>query len=604
MIHRPTKMIHVPASPSHANEFSLSDDDVAAGGAQCRGTDGGRRGERATASPLMLAGVWCVVFVARWAYAANRNVYHLAPDEPATLGMARWLSGNGDWTMFRAATWRPGLATILAPIFWFADDPEAIYRAALVVNAAIGALGAVVLVGLVARLCCMGVTGSVLISGSVAVLPASLSASAYVWAEPLVTVTFLIATCGVLRYWDEPRLAGGLVATVAASAGMACHGRMMPFVVLVAIALVGGSIRHRRRSDGLVIVGATLVAAGCAVAYSGFVISRVWADPADTNTAGSTLARLGRPTGVLDAAAGQVWYLLTASVGVVGVGIFVLVRTARSHTVRGRDARLLLFLTVPLIIVSMVFMADRPRVDQLVYGRYNDAIVWPVFAVGMVWLLRDVRTELRRTVWWVTAVTVATTVELGLLIQQLHSDQLGRGGAEYAMVPGIRMFSGSLDQIPVLRITALASLSIAFVFAAARWRGGQPWLVGGVLGALMLAGAFSTRDLGGRLNSGESARGVLAIEDGRIPPDAVLGARFAPDVLSPNVSPWNQLNHVLLFQWYLTERTFVEDFGNDDATGPFVFAPSNEALMEISGGTIIWDDPGSNMALWREPLDG
>ena len=37
----------------------------------------------------------------------------------------------------------------------------------------------------------------------------------------------------------------------------------------------------------------------------------------------------------------------------------------------------------PLLLTSVVFMADRPRPDQFVYGRYNDAVMWPVIVLGL-----------------------------------------------------------------------------------------------------------------------------------------------------------------------------------------------------------------------------
>jgi hypothetical protein len=42
-------------------------------------------------------------------------MFHMTPDEPAQLAMARLISGGLRWNMFDHSTWRPGMAVLLAP---------------------------------------------------------------------------------------------------------------------------------------------------------------------------------------------------------------------------------------------------------------------------------------------------------------------------------------------------------------------------------------------------------------------------------------------------------------------------------------------------------
>ena len=66
----------------------------------------------------------CVVTAVRWWEAADRRVFHVAPDEPGQLAMARWLSGGTRWNMFDHLTWRPGYALTLAPLARIVDGGE------------------------------------------------------------------------------------------------------------------------------------------------------------------------------------------------------------------------------------------------------------------------------------------------------------------------------------------------------------------------------------------------------------------------------------------------------------------------------------------------
>ncbi len=41
-------------------------------------------------------------------------------------------------------------------------------------------------------------------------------------------------------------------------------------------------------------------------------------------------------------------------------------------------------------------MSDRPRPDQFIYGRYNDAVMWPIIVIGLAWVAGAVRHGISR----------------------------------------------------------------------------------------------------------------------------------------------------------------------------------------------------------------
>ena len=60
--------------------------------------------------PQPVRALWAlgvVVAAARWIFSHNRIMFHMAPDEPAQLAMARLISGGPRWNMFDHAPGRP-----------------------------------------------------------------------------------------------------------------------------------------------------------------------------------------------------------------------------------------------------------------------------------------------------------------------------------------------------------------------------------------------------------------------------------------------------------------------------------------------------------------
>lgn len=176
----------------------------------------------------VLAGV---VTAVRCGFNWNRSFFNIHPDGPAHLGMARWISGTGPWHMFDMSVWRPGFATLVAPLFWLTDDPEVVIRLTLAVNATLGGLAAVVLARLMVRLTDLSAPSILIAAGLIASMPAALAASAHVWAEPLVTLCFLALLWLVLDFFDGGRWQAAASGIVVAAVAATVHGRLLPTAV-------------------------------------------------------------------------------------------------------------------------------------------------------------------------------------------------------------------------------------------------------------------------------------------------------------------------------------------------------------------------------------
>jgi hypothetical protein len=544
-----------------------------------------------------------VVAAIRYLYVLDRNTVSLSPDEFSSLAIARFLSG-GEFNMLVAGTYRIGPALLVTPWSWLFDDPTLIVRFGLATNAAVAGVTMFVMVPIVARLTSFGRSGVLFISGVIALLPQSLEASAHLWAEPLVTLTFLGTLGALLRHLDETDLRSSFVAIGWATGAAASHGRLLPLAAVVSVVIVVPAVARRRFRFAAVNSGAVVVALGGATLVHRWVVSRVWELPGRGNSEMTVLRRLGQPLEVLDAAAGQTWYQIAASGLLVVFGLVELVRRSlgRAGRQQQRDAWVVLGATLPLVGVSFAFMSDVGRADHVLYGRYIDAVIWPVLAVGAHWLfvVRPVMSVRRRR--FVLAAAAVVFVELGLVVHQLHRHQIRVVGVN-AMIAGIVPYSdrGSINALVVTGF-GLITAALLFWFARASAADRRVWSCV-VVAVVATAGVrlwAAQRPDANRPDYGAEARAILDLAD-RPPLGSEIGVSLMPNEYGPIIPRITQLYVAYSYQLSLPEYRFVFDNGPADDVGPYVFAVDNDALLTRAGGTIVWEHPTMAMALWKEP---
>lgn len=543
------------------------------------------------------------VFLIRLLLALEREVFTVSADEPANLAMARTLSGRGSWNMFGFATWQPGFAILLAPFHWLTTEPSVFLRLALTLNCAIAALSALVLVRVLMRVTATSGNTGRAVAFAVAVAPTSIAASSYVWAEPLVTLLFLVTLLAVMRLYRAGRFADGVVAILASAAGSLAHGRLAPlFAVASCLALAHSIVRERWKTT----IGYGAIAAVSTigtVAISTAVEKRVWERPATINNVRSVLERLDDPAGIAVASIGQIWYQLVATVGIVGVGLWITVRAAagRWEGFARRDGRILLALVTPQLCLSALFMSSRPRIDHAIYGRYNDAILWPIVGIGVAWLVsRDSSQRSRSLGLAAPASIVAAIAVSGTTVRLIHHDLLASGTLSRDMVPGVMAFEARAPALAIIPTSIAAAVIAAALLSLRRLvPGSSLWIVVPVI-ALLIAGGLRTRAaLSLSANQWTDARAVTELNDEILAPGTEVGYYFDPNSAAAPFS--TQLLYANLYQWFLPQNEFSWDWGPDDEVGPLVFAPVDSSAMVAADARILWRDPNVSIALWREP---
>lgn len=563
---------------------------------------------------VLLAGAG--VTVLRWWTSRQREVFHLTPDEPGQLAIARFVGGMARWNMLDRSTWRPAYGTLISPIHWLTDDPVTAFRGALAVNAILGGVAVVLLCFLARRLTSLSPSACVAAAVAVTLAPGVLFMTNWAWSESLVAVTFLAAVLAMLRFEDRPTLRRGLAVVVLAATGFLTHSRLLPLVAVAVGLVIVQAARRRitlRLAAGLAICAGVLTWA--TTAYSAWLVERIWEAPRPTNTIGGVIERLTDPAAIALSATGQVWYQLVATAGLAGVGAVALVAAARRGQ-PGRSpaaARIAVVTIAALVGLSMVFMSDRLRPDQVVYGRYNDAVVTPLVLVGIAALVTTRRRHLIRTFVALGAVTVVAAAALDVW----RSDALSDAGAVRPMTLGILAFITDTRSIDVRMITVLALGVMAFVLAGAlliRWTDRRAAVLL-VLAPLLIVGYLRTQDVVDRsLNTWVISQAAIERLRDALPAGEAVRFRVVPNREDPAARWGDQRLRTMLYQFYLPTNPMASDgadvsgganrHGADDAAETrYVFAPLGDPQLEAAGAEVIWRDPKVRIGLWLEPAD-
>jgi hypothetical protein len=426
----------------------------------------------------------------------------------------------------------------------------------------------------------------------VSLAPAVLFTSEFVFAESLVAPLFLGTLLAVLHLHETPTLRAGVVAAVLAGAAFGAHSRMLVLApIVVGVTALAAQRRRMSRRDAAIVVGIIVLAVVLVEVFTRWIVSRLWDEPSTRNSpAGVAEQVIGGPA-VLLSAVGQAWYLLVASLGVIAYGLVVLVRRARGAegTTRAGDARLVLVTVAACSALSVVFMSDRWRSDQLVYGRYNDAVVTPVLVVGIAALVGAI--PLPRLLRVGLAAATATMAG-GIVLRSFRSEVLSDSNGLEPMILGLQPFAVSPTSIDVVRISAVAAL-LTVALAAAVTHLPRPRAVAvTALSVLLVLGWMRTGSILDR--SWDDSGDVSAVQELR---EGVLRDGVAVDFFLPPGS--TSTNRMMLYQYYLprTEFTVVNDPGS--ATSDLVFARLDAEGVGDPPPRLIWVDPRGGYGLFR-----
>lgn len=362
-----------------------------------------RRKDYAWNPPRWLAVAAVLATAAAYAIVARSATHPLIPlDEMVMIADSRILAGDGAAWAMTGGGFMPGLAVLMAPLWWFTSDPVVVYQVGIWITVAVALLTIWPLAALARRVGASAPTG-LIVASVVMIAPARILVSNFLISESLITLaTALVAAAGI-RLYRTRQIRDAVFFGLATGLTVVAHGRGVAIAVAAGIWCL---LLLRVAARPALIAGATAVVSSLAAFALYFAVSPL-APGSDGRISGTIDNLTATSVGELFASlVGQLWYASVAWPLVLLLGAGLVLRHAR----RKPDMALLLLmvvLAVSLSVTQLTHPAGISRIDAWFYGRYNDH-VWTLLAtIGLALAIRWV---------WPMAAAAAVGVAGGLAL--------------------------------------------------------------------------------------------------------------------------------------------------------------------------------------------
>ena len=301
------------------------------------------------------------------------------------------------------------------------------------------------------------------------VAPGTVVSSAYAWPETAARMMALVWVLMLARVATS--MSTRLMMSIGVLVGIlpVLHGRFTLFIPITFL-FFGWWFWTKQCSRLVLVASCVFVFLAYFVSYTlnTFVKTLVYTTSYDQEN--RLLLRLFKPelwTALIRTTAGQTWYLLATSAGLVGVAVcFMVVNlVASSPEEKNRNPQHVAMLAILLGTVAILFTGGLQllygrRADHLIYGRYVEVMVPALWLVGIVSLYKAHRFVLR--VW---PVSLAAFVGISLLSQAF--DGVDRVKDGYQLNTLVFPNTVGIDAMSKFVTPGFISLSLAFAIVTA-----------------------------------------------------------------------------------------------------------------------------------------
>ena len=302
------------------------------------------------------------------------------------------------------SSYHAGYSFLLAPLFYFLDDPSTVWQGVLVINALMWGISVGLLHGLIRRFFPSASRLQILLATLlVAAYPANITMSGYAFSQTAVAFFFVLSVTTLfwvdfnrpltvsphailvgLLFWIHPTGAVAPLASLLALAPAAIASRQYRTLLLHAIVSLGLIAGYRYGVEPWRVSGMTPAGGDAGLHYPGLAkVAAVLFEPASWSK-------------LFGSALGQLSYSVVATFGASVLGAAEVLRRWRMH--RGETVSTatlecsvqigLFVLLAPLGCIALTSLSTATgmpdRLDHWVYGRYQDAFVLPLLAIGLL----------------------------------------------------------------------------------------------------------------------------------------------------------------------------------------------------------------------------
>lgn len=555
---------------------------------------GGPPGAQPTAGArTALRAAWLVVAVATAASLAGRVLLarsvvspFIFQDEGGYVGVARLLAG--DAPALYGPTYLPGWGLLLAPAATVLE-PGQLQNAAQVLNA-VAAAAVIPTLHLIGRRIAglsPWVSAGAAITGGV--MAASVLQATMLLPEALLVLAIAVAVLAVHRAVDAGTVGSAVLAGACVGAGYAVHPRAIVAVLAVlVVAAIAWQWEQLSRRSAAALAGSALGTTVLVQLLHAWATSQLYPSGTKPSLAGGPLGALGEPIGAAVIAAGQSWYLVVASLGLVPVGLLVALRWSwleRSSTrgITGAFVALGVLGSLALGTIGSYEVGtgtDVTRADLPVYGRYLEQWV-PVLIVLAPALVRR----------WLIPAAVAVagfSAAIGMALHAVYPSATWDQPVAWHNIASL--------QVPVdvfgrdhlvetgfaVAVLVLALAGLASVVRDPRW-----WLVplAGVAAVNVVAGVSLVHDWAGPSSVAWEQR-----------------HRLGPQIVAAGDTVWVDLDHDFDIFW-----AYNLQFWHPDAdVGYFEDQPppgarlvlGTETSPPVEGATLLATERDGDLGLW------
>lgn len=434
--------------------------------------------------------------------------FTLYPDEFGYWANAASVVGY-DWSEVASlgSYYSFGYSLILIPILQIFSGGIKAYRAAVFINMFLICIGVFLLGKLIERIFPETETGTkVLVSGAAALYPAWIFYMQMTMVEALLMFVFTLDIYLFCRFMERQKLSTVIALAVLLIYGYSVHMRTVGVVIACVLVCLYRLVREKEGKKILLIwFGALALLCGIVFFIKEHTITTVY-----TYADVSTLAwndytgQLGKITTIftftgmrkfLWSTLGKIYYLGISSFGTfywalawcVKESVFLL--KARKEEIRPRHwLALFLFLAVMAqVLIGSIYMYDSDKIDELVYGRYNELFM-PVMVMVGIMVMSGSRFLIRITILIGTALG-------GVTYLLLHAiDEGNMSGIRGYHVPGISYLlpESNIDVSVFFRNTWLLGFGLVLLVCVfvclGRWRASTWWMYAGILVIEVAAG--------------------------------------------------------------------------------------------------------------------